>query len=474
MMAETMGINLGVFDRYSGLSLPRHVSYPMPSWWHDVDGSQAAEILALDDDTRARPDVSLYLHIPFCEKLCKFCACNKVILPRKAPNADASVRAYVDALTSEIRTLGKAVGTDRRLRHIHWGGGSPTYLSADQIESLHRAIRESFCLDPAAEIAIEVDARITDAEMLARLRRMGFNRVSLGVQDFDEQVQSHVHRVQSFELIRDTVETCRELNFESINFDLIYGMPYQTPQTIRDTVERSISLSPDRVAYYHYAQIPDKIATQRGMDYTKLPDSQAKLDMLLIGIDLFEAAGYEFVGLDHFAKPGEGLCTARDDGSLQRNFQGMTTGAGLDLLGVGASSISHVLGVGFVQNIKDHNRYVACVAGGGTPAKRGKRLTPDDIVRQILIDQLYSYGAIRPDIIEARSGVEFSTYFAREMDIMRELERDELVSIEPNGTIRATMPLGRVLLRNIAAVFDAYLDPEAYRSGQAACFSANA
>lgn len=473
-MAETMGINLEVFDRYSGLSLPRHVSYPMPSWWHDVDESQAADILKLDDKTRAAPDVSLYLHIPFCEKLCKFCACNKVILPRTAPDADARVRAYVDALTNEIRTLGEAVGADRDLRHIHWGGGSPTYLSADQIENLHRAIKESFRLDPAAEIAIEVDARITSAEMLARLRRMGFNRISLGVQDFDEQVQSHVHRVQSFEMIRDTVSTCRELGFESINFDLIYGMPYQTPQTIRDTVERSISLSPDRVAYYHYAQIPDKIASQRGMDYTKLPDSKAKLDMLLIGIELFEAAGYEFVGLDHFAKPDEGLCAARDDGTLQRNFQGMTTGAGLDLLGVGASSISHVLGVGFVQNIKDHNRYVACIAAGGTPAQRGKRLTPDDIVRQILIDQLYSYGEIRRDVIEARAGIEFETYFARELDIMRELERDELVSIEPDGTIRATMPLGRVLLRNIAAVFDAYLDADAYRTGQSACFSANA
>jgi oxygen-independent coproporphyrinogen-3 oxidase len=270
------------------------------------------------------------------------------------------------------------------------------------------------------------------------------------------------------------VAACRELGFESVNFDLIYGMPYQTPRTIRDTVEKTIELSPDRIAYYHYAQIPEKIATQRGMDYTKLPDSEAKLEMFLIGLELFEAAGYAYIGLDHFARPDEALSRSMVDGTIQRNFQGMTTGGGLCLLGAGVSSISHLLGVGFLQNVKDVDRYVECIERGESPVERGKRFTPDDLVRQTVINQLYCTARIRPETIEARFGIRFADYFARELGIMRELEKDGLVAIDCENVIRVTRPLGRVLMRNVTAVFDAYLDPMAYLRGARTCFSANA
>ncbi len=294
-------VDLDVFRRYAGLSLPRHVSYPMPTWWQEFN---ATEVDALIQDSRlAKPPnaLSLYVHIPFCEQLCKFCACTRVILRKSAPDAGSHVASYNDALVTEIERLAEKVGSDRPVRQVHWGGGTPTYLADDQIERIQRTIERAFRIEPDAEVAMEIDPRTVSPAKLKALKDLGFNRVSLGVQDFNEQVQTHVRRVQPFEMVRDTVQACRECGFDSVNFDLIYGLPYQTVETIRDTVERSISLSPDRVAYYHYAQIPEKIATQRGMDYTKLPNSETKLEMFLTGKRLFEEAGYEFIGLDHFA-----------------------------------------------------------------------------------------------------------------------------------------------------------------------------
>ncbi|MEE9294433.1 MAG: oxygen-independent coproporphyrinogen III oxidase, partial [Phycisphaerae bacterium] len=431
-------------------------------------------------------DLSLYVHVPFCEKLCKFCACNRVIMRKGSHGASELVERYLSALEREIRGLAASFDGSRALRQIHWGGGSPTYLTGGQIERIQRVITESFNLSGEAEVAMEVDPRHVTPQELESIRRIGFTRVSLGVQDFDVQVQEHIHRVQPFEMVRDVVTTCRDLAFESINFDLIYGMPYQTPRTIRDTVEKSIALSPDRVAYYHYAQIPEKIATQRGMDNTRLPDSETKLEMFLTGLECFRAAGYEFIGLDHFAKPDEALSQSLNDGTLQRNFQGMTTGGDLRLLGVGASSISHLPDVGFVQNVKGTEQYIACLENGESPVERGIRLSFDDRVRGAVISQLYCTAEIRPWIIEKRLGISFGEHFSREVRILKELERDGLVTLSDrldqqagspgrsHNAIRATWPLGRVLLRNIAAVFDAYLDPEAYRKGEQHCFSANA
>ncbi len=467
-------IDLATFHRYAGLSLPRHVSYPMPTGWHEVDGADAAAMLREIRTRRPAHDLSVYLHIPFCEKLCRYCACTRIIQPKTSAQAGPRTQAYVDALEREIRGLADVLGRRQTVRQVHWGGGTPTYLALPQIELLQRAVTEVFTVAGNAEIAMEIDPRVVTRDTLAALHRLGLNRVSLGVQDFDAQVQYHVRRVQPFELVRDTVAACRDLGFASVNFDLIYGLPYQTADTVRDTIAKTIELSPDRIAYYHYAQIPDKIATQRGLDYTRLPDSEAKLEMFLLGLEMFQAAGYVFIGLDHFAKPDEPLAVARRAGTLQRNFQGMTTGGGLDLLGCGATSISHLTRLGFLQNVHDVDEYIACVNGGRSAVRRGKRLTFDDCVRQAVIAQLYCTAEIRPADIEREFDVVFADYFAREVEIMHGLQGDGLVEAHPDGRIEVTLPLGRVLIRNVAGLFDAYLDPDAYRVGDKRCFSANA
>lgn len=467
-------VNLDVFRRYAGLSLPRHVSYPMPTWWHAIDADEALAIHRDSDAQQPGYDLSLYLHIPFCESLCKFCACNKVIQHRDFAGATERTERYVRAIQREVRRLADTVDTRRPLRQIHYGGGSPTYLTVEQTERLHQTILDAFHLAPDAEVAMEVDPRTVTDDKLACLHRLGFNRLSMGVQDFQEQVQTHVRRVQPFSMVEHVVTTCRRLGIESLNFDLIYGMPYQTPESIRDTLKQVITLEPDRIAYYHYAQIPEKVATQRGMDYTKLPDSESKLDMFLIGLEMFERAGYEFVGLDHFAKPVESLVQSVKDGTVQRNFQGMTTGGGLRLLGAGVSSITHLLDVGFLQNIKDTDAYIETMERDGAVIERGKRFTCDDRVRQMVINQLYCMATIRPALVESTFDIRFTEYFARELEVMKDLEKDGLVTLDPDGTVHVTRPLGRVLVRNVAAVFDGYLDPDAYRKGEQSYFSINA
>lgn len=477
MVAATTSaeIDLDVFRRYAGLSLPRHVSYPMPTGWEDIQEADFVAMLRTGQEKYPERAWSLYLHIPFCEALCKFCACNRVIVPKKYGDQWIEpTRRYVGALTSDLRRLPDLIAPGRELRQVHWGGGSPTYLTPDLIEQIAKTIRDNFNLTPNPEVSMEIDPRHSPPELLYSLKSLGFNRLSMGVQDFDAQAQEHVKRVQPFEMVRGVVDAARETGFGSINFDLIYGMPYQTVETIRRTAELTIELQPDRIAYYHYAQIPHKIATQRGMDHTKLPDSETKLQMFLIGHKLFTEAGYEFIGLDHFARPEEMLAEAAAQESIQRNFQGMTTGGGLDLVGVGVSSISHLLEIGFAQNVKDVEAYQECADKPRWPAARGKWLTTDDVIRQAVINQIYCNAQIRPDRIERRFDICFADYFSRELQVLEDLERDGLVRLDTQGGISLTFPLGRVLMRNIAAVFDVYLNPEAYRSGDRDYFSANA
>jgi len=467
-------VDLEIFHKYAGQALPRHVAYPMPTWWNDLTEAQAAALLRESRQCVAPKDLSLYVHVPFCEKVCRYCACHRVAQPRNTDRADKRTDAYVAALEAELRSLTTVFGERQRVRQIHWGGGTPTYLTCDRLARVHEAITTHFDVTGDAEIAIELDPRVTTNDMLQTLRRLGLTRASLGVQDFDARVQEHVGRVQPFELVRDMVTTCRELGFLSVNFDLIYGLPLQTTETIRQTLEKTIELSPDRIAYYHFAQIPDRVAAQRRLDYTKLPDSETKLQMFLTGLRMLSEAGYEFIGLDHFAKPDEPLAVALREGTLQRNFQGMTTGGGLDLVGVGASSISHLTKLAFLQNVHELQEYTTRVSGDRLPIFRGKRLTRDDLIRQAVLGELYCRRGIRPDLIEQEYDIVYGEYFARELDVLRELERDGLVSVEDDGRVSITMPLGHVLMRTIAAVFDAYLAPDAYRAGDRQYFSANA
>ena len=475
MISTTLtAVDREVFHRYAGLSLPRHVSYPMPTWWRDA-GDEDAALLRQRMNLRARPvDLSLYAHIPFCESMCKFCACSRLTLRKTSVGAAGRVEAYLQSMIEEIGQLGESYGRGRKLRQIHWGGGTPTYLSDSEMERLINATKDAFDVAEDAEISIEVDPRVVSDHTLKLLRKLGFNRISLGVQDFNETVQKHVKRIQPFEMVRRTVDCCRSAGFESINFDLIYGLPYQTLDTMGDTLARCIELAPDRVAYYHYAQVPDKIATQRAIHHDKMPDSETKLAMFMLGVELFTAAGYDFIGLDHFARPDEMLSEAAKNGTLQRNFQGMTTGAGLDLLGVGASSISHILEVGFLQNQRDPDAYVQAMTEKDSALTRVRDFSDDDCIRQAVLTQIYCGGRIVPSVIEERFGIDFGKYFSRELVVMDELEGDGLIRRNQDETIDVTFPLGRVLMRNVAAVFDAYLQPDAYRMGERHCFSANA
>ena len=468
-------VNLETFRKYSGLSLPRHVAYPMPTWWENDMSPVETGAMFLESETAESPnDLSLYLHVPFCNALCKFCACTRIIQKHDQPGAEDRTKRYVEAMKKEIRMRGGKRNEHRQLKQIHWGGGTPTYFDSATIEDIHNTIKESFTIAPDCEISIELDPRETTVEQLQTLRRLGFNRVSMGVQDFNEQVQKHVRRIQPIEMVRDFVKACRDLEFDSVNFDLIYGLPYQTEETVHDTVLKTIELSPDRIAFYHYAQIPEKIATQRGMDYTKLPDSLTKLRMFLDAIETFEANGYDFIGLDHFAKHDEGLSEALRDGTLQRNFQGMTTGGGLDLIAVGASSISHLDGIGYLQNRHDVEEYMVTIEEDREPVHRGKRFTKDDLIRQAVLSDLYCLSRIEPSKFEKEFDINFSEYFAKELEQLAVLESDGLVMIAPDGVIHVTLPLGRVLARNVAAVFDAYLDDDAFHKGALKMFSANA
>jgi oxygen-independent coproporphyrinogen III oxidase len=474
MNALTDTLDLNVFHRYAGLSLPRHVAYPMPTWWHEVDAAEAEAMLRASRERQPTRDLSLYLHVPFCEASCRYCACTRVWQNKCLDESIARTAAYVDSMERELRGLRAALGGACSVRQIHWGGGTPTYLAPDQLTRIQAAVGELFTIAPDAEISIECDPRVTHKPMLTTLRRLGFNRLSLGIQDFEEQVQQHVGRVQPLALVRELVGHCRDLGFESVNFDLIYGLPYQTLDSVRATLDKVIDLDPDRIAYYQYAQIPDKIASQRGLDHNRLPDSEAKLQMYLLGQEMLPDAGYVFIGLDHFAKPHERLARALSDGTLQRNFQGMTTGGGLDLVGIGASSIGQLTGIGYLQNRRDTDDYIRVVHNGSSPVYRGKRFTNDDLVRQAVLGEIYCRAEIRPAEIEAQTGVVFADYFAREIEILAELAHDGLVEARADGGYRLTDPLGRVLMRTVGAVFDAYLSPDAYRVGDRQYFSANA
>ncbi|MCH8986078.1 MAG: oxygen-independent coproporphyrinogen III oxidase [Acidobacteria bacterium] len=462
------------FNRYSGLSLPRHVSYPMPNWWTPLDSDEVRGLWAdvsAPDRTR---DLSLYLHLPFCQSLCKFCGCNRTIVRKESKGARDRTRRYMEALLVDVRSRGAMFDGSRVVRQVHWGGGTPTYLDSDEIRELHNATREAFNIADDAEVSIEVDPRVTTREQLETLRDLGFNRISLGVQDFKLEVQKHVNRVQPFEMVEQIVNDCREVGFESVNFDLIYGLPYQTVASVKETVSQAITLSPDRFAFYHYAQIPEKLANQRGIHHEAMADSETKLEMFLSAVELFEEAGYSFIGLDHFAKSDEMLTRAVKDKTVHRTFQGMTTGAALDLIGLGASSISTLHEIGFLHNIRNPDEYADAIEAGEEVTHRGMRLSRDDVVRQKLINDLYSHGAIVPHALEEQFGIDYSSYFAREIEKLDILETDGLVTVDADGGVELTFPLGRVLMRNVAALFDAYLSDEAYLKGERHLYSVNA
>jgi oxygen-independent coproporphyrinogen-3 oxidase len=452
-----------IYRRYASLALPRHTSYPTaPAWRADYNPGDFRADLHRSAE-QARP-LSVYVHIPYCERLCYYCACTKEIVPAARRQESDPAEPFLAGLEREADRFADLVGGSP-VHQVHLGGGSPTFLTSAQLQRLWEVLSTRFPLAPGAETAVEVDPRITRLEQLETLRSLGFNRVSLGVQDFAPVVQHAVNRHQPFELVEQVVGWCRQLGFPSVNFDLIYGLPFQTMETTAATLEQVIALAPDRIAFYRLAVIPEMFRWQNAFRRADLPTGELSLDLNLLAINRFTEAGYEFIGLDHFARPGEGLGRARHSGTLHRNFQGMTTGKELDLLGLGPSAISQLDGA-FAQNTHLSTAWAEAVRRAFA-TERGIRLSTDDRVRREVLQQLYGHGVIAKRGIEGRFGIAFDDYFADEASRLRELSDQGLVTLGSDD-IRLTEPLGRLLVRVAAAVFDRFLPRDAFREGLSA------
>jgi oxygen-independent coproporphyrinogen III oxidase len=447
-------ISPGFLEKYNRPG-PRYTSYPTAPVWQDDFGPDDLEDSFRRAD-RAGTPVSLYMHLPFCESLCLFCACNVVI-----EKDHAVAPPYLDLLKREIDHIARFVSRNRSVVQFHWGGGTPTYLSPAQMEDLYAFTAARFSIAPDAEIGIEVDPRVTTIAHLESLRRLGFNRLSLGIQDFHPEVQQAIHRVQPFDATRDLIQAARALGFVSINVDMIYGLPYQTADRFTHSVEQVLTLHPDRVAMFSYAHVP-WLRKQQGSFAKHLPEGMEKFRIFRAGLDAFLNAGYLYIGMDHFARPGDELAIAQTARTLHRNFQGYTTKAGADLYGLGVSAIS-AIGDAYAQNVRDVEGYGARIAQRGIATMRGYRLSAEDRLRRAVISRLLCHTVVRKSEIESEFGIRFDDAFAPELERLASFAADGLVVITPDE-VRVTGP-GRIFIRNVAMVFDPYLDRQ-QREGQ--------
>ena len=431
---------------------PRYTSYPPAPYWSSGYTADNYRQALAEMGQRIGQDrgqgASIYVHIPFCEHRCTFCACNVII-----SRAHERGPIYLGRLIREMDRVGAAIGAIRpKVRQIHWGGGTPTWLSAAELAQLQDAIAQRFELTPDREQSIEIDPRVTTLEQLAALRQRGLNRVSLGVQDLDPQVQEAIHRIQPLEVAASVIQEARGLGIEGVNVDLVYGLPHQKPASFARTVQTVIALGVDRVALYNFAYLPDRLAHHRAIHPDWLPSAATRVELFRTAAACFADAGYEMIGLDHFARGNDELSQAARNGTMQRNFMGYTTRAGSDLLAFGVSSISRV-GRDFAQNVKTTDEYEQSVEGGAIPIERGMRLSDDDLLRESVIQGLMCYGRIDFAAVEARHGVDLlaGDKARRQLD---ELATDGLIDWQEKQ-LRIT-DLGRYFLRNVAMVFDAY------------------
>lgn len=432
---------------------PRYTSYPPVPYWPAGSAEEGYREALREEgprlrDTTAGPGHSLYVHIPFCERRCTYCACN-VVISRDHSRGKRYVRRVLREMDLLIDGMG---GGKPRLRQIHWGGGTPTWLTADELAMLHDGTAARFDLAADREQSVEVDPRVTSREQLEALRARGLNRVSLGVQDLDRPVQEAIHRVQPLDVTARVIDDARDLGIEGVNVDLVYGLPHQSLEGFGKTIDTVIGLGVDRVALYNFAYLPDRLKHHRAILPEWLPAAERRIDLFRLAAQRFADAGYEMIGLDHFAKRTDELSVAMADGSLHRNFMGYTTRAGSDLFAVGVSSISRV-GRYFGQNVKVTAEYEELVAAGRLPLERGMRLSDDDLARERVIQTLMCYGRIDFTAIEAEFGLQLLDDAARRK--LAEFEGDQLLRL--SGDRLTVTPLGRFFLRNIAMVFDAYL-----------------
>lgn len=434
--------------KYS-VSGPRYTSYPTAPQW--TDKVTIADYRTQLKKTYADPKlpVALYVHIPFCESLCYYCGCNIQIT--KDHNRSGS---YVESLLREMKATYELLGHKQLLSHIAWGGGTPTFLSLSEIEQLQKGTLEYFALDENAEVSIEIDPRVTTNRQLELLRELGFNRVSLGVQDFEKNVQEAINRVQPLEQTETMLKYCRQLGYKGINFDLIYGLPHQTTESFEKTIDSVIRIRPDRIALYNYAHLPHMLPHQKILDAMNRPEADERLKIFSLAFEKLTKAGYRTVGMDHFAVEEDELFKALDKGTLYRNFQGYTIKHGAGMIGIGASSIGEV-GDAYFQNEKNPKAYEEKLSKDGLATMRGVLFTEDDRQRKWIILSLMCRFELNYTEYKQRFGGEFKTLFESELNSLNDLIEDRLL-IKNEVGLKVT-ELGRLFVRNIAMVFDAYL-----------------
>lgn len=449
----TVKFDKDLIKKYN-LTGPRYTSYPTAVVFNESYDEQAhLNNLHSHYQAAAHQPLSLYFHIPFCDTLCFFCACNK-ITTKKRDKADT----YIDFLAQEIKLQSAHIAQTRVVEQLHFGGGTPTFLTPPQHHRLMDLINQHFTLltDDRRDYSIEIDPREADEATIQRLVDTGFNRFSMGVQDVQEKVQKAVNRIQPISMTRAVIEACRTHQAKSINVDLIYGLPFQTLESFEDTLQQIIELSPDRLSVFNYAHMPHLFMPQKRISETDLPSADEKLDILQMTIQKLAHAGYVYIGMDHFAKPTDELALAQQNGTLQRNFQGYTTHADCDLLAMGVSAIS-LFNNNFSQNIKTSDKYYQQLNDGHIPIMKGYRLTDDDKIRRQVIQDLSCRFVINKSTLEKRFQINFDDYFATELTALQSLAEDELLAIhEEHIQVSAK---GRLLIRNICMVFDAYLKP---------------
>jgi len=458
-MASTSVPSLTALLREHDRPAPRYTSYPTAIQFTSSFGAREFQERLAAASAVADAPLSLYVHLPFCEHRCTYCGC-MAIITRQQDVADR----YLGYLEREIAMLASSVGSRRRVVQVHWGGGTPTYLSLYQISRLDRVIKRHFDLEPNGERAIEIDPRVTSPDQLDLLHRLGFNRLSMGVQDFTPEVQEAINRSQSHALTRNVNAHARAAGFRSINMDLIYGLPRQGLSTFAKTLHSVVKMRPDRVAVYSYAHVPWLHPHQKGVNPEELPAPDLKFELFALAIDTFGAAGYEAIGMDHFALPDDELAVAARERRLHRNFMGYTTRAAPDVVGAGVSAISD-LGDVFAQNEKKLTRYYAAIDTGALPIERGLVLSSDDVVRRHVITELMCNFHINRSSVREKFGLDFDAYFGAELHALHRAggpAADGLVTIDDTG-LTAT-PTGRLFVRNICMVFDRYLPSDLNQS----------
>ena len=437
---------------------PRYTSYPTADRFVEAFG-EADYIQVLQQRQSGRvgqvPPLSLYVHIPFCESLCYYCACNKIITKHKDRAA-----TYLRYLTKEVILHTQHLGLGQSVSQLHLGGGTPTFMSDAELRQLMAMLRAHFAFVPGGEYSIEVDPRTVDEGRLAVLAELGFNRLSFGVQDFDPAVQKAVHRIQPAEQVFQLVDASRRLGFESVNVDLIYGLPMQTTASFDRTLEQIKSLRPDRIALYAYAHLPDRFKPQRRIHAEDLPLGGTKVAMLSRSLDALTEAGYVYIGMDHFALPDDALAVAKRQGRLHRNFQGYSTQADSDLIALGVSSIGRV-GATYSQNAKTMEEYVDALDQGRFPVVRGLALSRDDLIRRSVIMALMCQGHVQFESIHLAWMVDFKTMFAKELTQLEDLQAQGLVQLSETG-IQVT-PTGWFFVRGVAMLFDRYVQADRNR-----------